>query len=357
MVGQQRIAVMATCQLDQWAMDFEGNLERIARSIDEARRRGARYRVRYPSPAPRRRVPSAPQPRCPAGTERGGLWNRAGGGSAGCAPAHPKRLPPAACPAAPTAFALPAPTTQQPQVGPELEVPGYGCEDHFLEQDTVEHSWVGGGLIEWASVVGALIGSNLLLHTSAPLANFKRHTCTMNHTKKPVPAGVRGGADAAGSDRRHGLRRGVARAAPRRALQLPRLPARPPRVAHPPQAAPGQRRKLQARMCVQTVVEGGEEKEGGPTLNPYNTQDGERSSSSIAKEEHRVSSVGGSGWLSGSTSDPLALHRCPPPLQLAHRRLQGDALLCHLEAAARGRGAHASGGAAAADGASAVPVW
>jgi NAD+ synthase (glutamine-hydrolysing) len=26
-------------------------------------------------------------------------------------------------------------------VGPELEVPGYGCEDHFLELDTVEHSW------------------------------------------------------------------------------------------------------------------------------------------------------------------------------------------------------------------------
>lgn len=27
------------------------------------------------------------------------------------------------------------------QVGPELEIPGYGCEDHFLEQDTTEHSW------------------------------------------------------------------------------------------------------------------------------------------------------------------------------------------------------------------------
>ena len=29
------------------------------------------------------------------------------------------------------------------QVGPELEIPGYGCEDHFMEHDTVEHSWVG----------------------------------------------------------------------------------------------------------------------------------------------------------------------------------------------------------------------
>ncbi len=27
------------------------------------------------------------------------------------------------------------------QVGPELEIPGYGCEDHFLELDTIEHSW------------------------------------------------------------------------------------------------------------------------------------------------------------------------------------------------------------------------
>ena len=30
------------------------------------------------------------------------------------------------------------------QVGPELEIPGYGCEDHFTEHDTVEHSWVRG---------------------------------------------------------------------------------------------------------------------------------------------------------------------------------------------------------------------
>lgn len=27
------------------------------------------------------------------------------------------------------------------QVGPELELPGYGCEDHFQELDTVEHCW------------------------------------------------------------------------------------------------------------------------------------------------------------------------------------------------------------------------
>lgn len=26
------------------------------------------------------------------------------------------------------------------RIGPELEITGYGCEDHFLEQDTVTHA-------------------------------------------------------------------------------------------------------------------------------------------------------------------------------------------------------------------------
>ncbi len=53
MVGRQRLAVLATCNLDQWAMDFEGNLRRITRSIAEARRRGATYRVGSALPAGR----------------------------------------------------------------------------------------------------------------------------------------------------------------------------------------------------------------------------------------------------------------------------------------------------------------
>ncbi|KAI0060744.1 glutamine-dependent NAD synthetase with GAT domain-containing protein [Artomyces pyxidatus] len=56
--------------LNQWALDFEGNLERILSSIAIAKERGATLRV-----------------------------------------------------------------------GPELEIPGYGCLDHFLEGDTVLHSW------------------------------------------------------------------------------------------------------------------------------------------------------------------------------------------------------------------------
>ena len=26
------------------------------------------------------------------------------------------------------------------RIGPELEIPGYGCEDHFFESDTLFHS-------------------------------------------------------------------------------------------------------------------------------------------------------------------------------------------------------------------------
>jgi len=61
-------AIVATCNLNQWALDFDGNLGRIVESIKEAKRRGARLRV-----------------------------------------------------------------------GPELEVCGYSCEDHFLEPDTYIH--------------------------------------------------------------------------------------------------------------------------------------------------------------------------------------------------------------------------
>ena len=63
-------ATLATCNLNQWALDFEGNCERIIESIELAKAAGARYRL-----------------------------------------------------------------------GPELEITGYSCEDHFLEEDTLRHSW------------------------------------------------------------------------------------------------------------------------------------------------------------------------------------------------------------------------
>lgn len=65
-----KLATLATCNLNQWALDFDGNLARITESIEIAKRQGATYRL-----------------------------------------------------------------------GPELEIPGYGCEDGFLEGDTLWHSW------------------------------------------------------------------------------------------------------------------------------------------------------------------------------------------------------------------------
>ncbi|KAI8825625.1 uncharacterized protein EV422DRAFT_492150 [Fimicolochytrium jonesii] len=61
---------LATCVLNQWALDFQGNYERILESIRLAKEAGARYRL-----------------------------------------------------------------------GPELEITGYGCNDHFYEGDTYLHSW------------------------------------------------------------------------------------------------------------------------------------------------------------------------------------------------------------------------
>lgn len=62
------LVTLAACNLDQWALDFDGNLKRVLLSIRKAKARGARYRL-----------------------------------------------------------------------GPELELCGYGCEDHFLENDTFLH--------------------------------------------------------------------------------------------------------------------------------------------------------------------------------------------------------------------------
>ncbi|KAH3725768.1 glutamine-dependent NAD(+) synthetase-like [Dreissena polymorpha] len=65
-----RKVTLATCTLNQWAMDFKGNLSRILQSFQEAKALGAKYRM-----------------------------------------------------------------------GPELEICGYGCADHFHESDTFLHCW------------------------------------------------------------------------------------------------------------------------------------------------------------------------------------------------------------------------
>lgn len=61
---------VSTCSLNQWALDFEGNRDRILQSILRAKSDGSMLRV-----------------------------------------------------------------------GPELEITGYGCLDHFLEMDVYDQSW------------------------------------------------------------------------------------------------------------------------------------------------------------------------------------------------------------------------
>ena len=42
--SRRRVATLATCNLNQWSLDFEGNLQRIVKSIEQAKTAGARYR-------------------------------------------------------------------------------------------------------------------------------------------------------------------------------------------------------------------------------------------------------------------------------------------------------------------------
>ena len=108
---RRRLATLATCNLNQWSLDFGGNLQRIIQSIEQAKAAGARYRggeIGYPS---RGLAFFA----LLAGLCLSGIVTQAvirNGQQGGWHAA-----------------------------GPELEVPAYGCEDHFQELDTSEHSW------------------------------------------------------------------------------------------------------------------------------------------------------------------------------------------------------------------------
>ena len=84
---------LATCALNQWALDFDGNLARVLASIAAARAQGARFRT-----------------------------------------------------------------------GPELELTGYGCEDHFLESDTTAHAWE-----SLAALLASGATTDLLVDVGLPL--------------------------------------------------------------------------------------------------------------------------------------------------------------------------------------------
>ncbi|SCU91513.1 LAME_0E12816g1_1 [Lachancea meyersii CBS 8951] len=98
------LITLATCNLNQWALDFEGNRDRILESIKIAKERGARLRV-----------------------------------------------------------------------GPELEITGYGCLDHFLENDVYLHSWE-----MYAQIIRAPETHEILLDIGMPVLHKNvRYNCRL----------------------------------------------------------------------------------------------------------------------------------------------------------------------------------
>ncbi len=92
------------------------------------------------------------------------------------------------------------------RTGPELELSGYGCEDHYYEADTLLHCW--------QALLQLLTGD----WTDDMLVDVGMPYCT------------------------------------RACATTPPLPAQPPHPAHPPQAVPGQRRQLPRGALVHSVA-------------------------------------------------------------------------------------------------------
>ncbi|SSD60446.1 probable Glutamine-dependent NAD(+) synthetase [Saccharomycodes ludwigii] len=98
------LITLATCNLNQWALDFEGNRDRILESIKISKEKKARLRV-----------------------------------------------------------------------GPELEITGYGCLDHFLEDDLYLHSWE-----MYASILKTPETFDILLDIGMPVVHKNvRYNCRL----------------------------------------------------------------------------------------------------------------------------------------------------------------------------------
>lgn len=108
---QNNKVILATCNLNQWALDFDGNLHRTMESIRIAKSRGARYRL-----------------------------------------------------------------------GPELELSGYSCEDHFLEMDTFMHSEQ-----SLAAILDSEVTNDILCDIGCPiLHNNVRYNCRIFCLNKKI---------------------------------------------------------------------------------------------------------------------------------------------------------------------------
>lgn len=213
--------------------------------------------------------------------------------------------PSAAFPPSPDARPVALP---HPQVGPELEIPGYGCEDHFIEHDTVEHSWVRHACTSSAPTLPAAAGPSptktsaaatcpgapglprrpvvccLLPGGDLPILHTRR-SALLSWSAGGTPTALCATSACPSSTAACGTTAGTALHGPQRSTHAPaaqagaaaaragaattavvfapaggrprlpswqqppspplqRVPAQPPRAPHPPQAAPCERRQL-----------------------------------------------------------------------------------------------------------------
>eukprot|EP01038_Epipyxis_sp_PR26KG_P009692 gene9692-13045_t len=108
---QNNCIKLATCNINQWALDFDGNLKRTIESINQSKNLGCKYRL-----------------------------------------------------------------------GPELEIPGYSCEDHFLEMDTFMHCDQ-----SLAAILDSDITCDILCDIGCPiLHNNVRYNCRVLCLNKKI---------------------------------------------------------------------------------------------------------------------------------------------------------------------------
>ncbi|KAJ3339483.1 glutamine-dependent NAD(+) synthetase [Gonapodya sp. JEL0774] len=122
------LVTVAAAQLDQWALDFQGNLDRILESIRLAKKEGAKYRI---GPELEIRMRNKTILFHSSGTS---VIDQTWVGSPNLAESSSSGV---AVPSSIHGFYRFS--HERPVLSPTES--GYGCADHFLEPDTYLHSW------------------------------------------------------------------------------------------------------------------------------------------------------------------------------------------------------------------------
>lgn len=68
------------------------------------------------------------------------------------------------------------------RIGPELEISGYGCNDHFLEHDTLLHSWE-----SLACILENPVCENIMVDVGMPVMyNHSNYNCRVIILNKKI---------------------------------------------------------------------------------------------------------------------------------------------------------------------------